>query len=428
MRIPKIIKKILYLVIGMAIIGNVSACAEPTEKVTVNQHPQYVSVHKTDGGSQANIWDLGNPYSFSSNGVEEIINTIGIKGSEDRRLAIAYTFSFARYDLQNTVVALGKVLDFSVRYDIPVILHLDGVNYVDNYPEIWNWFDESLPGYDPENAKNVERYDWGEGHEVKLGWRNWGTQIRVRPQMNLASEEFRAMNENCLNVLYKQIADWYNELSANKKYLLGGLVTGWELSTYAQNYYYEDGNSYYNSTKPDPDGSETSGSQDQATGYYASIPLGYAAAEQMGLQPEKGRITMETIDAICSDFMEFLIDIAMKNGIPADRIITHASELPPTANNGGGHSGIASISEHQSEGVMPGWSLYWDLAHNEPYIALAENGPWAAIEMRYWGLDYEFLNSVLNYKNCQVINIFNWENFKTDANTISALQRILRES
>lgn len=413
----------------LVVVVNMAACSDPKEEnVTVNQHPQYVSVHKIDNGSATNIWNLGNPYSFNSGAVEEIINTLGIKGNENRRLAISYTFSFARYDLQNSVSALEKVLDFSLRYDIPVILHLDGVNYVENYPEIWNWFDPELPGYDPENAKNVERYDWGEGHEVKIGWRNWGVQHRVKPQINLASEEFRKMQEDCLNVLYKQVADWYKDLSANKKYLLGGVVTGWELSTYAQNYYYEDGNSYYNSSKPDPEGGETSGSQDQASGYYASIPLGYAAAEKMGLQPEGGRITMETIDAICSDFMEFLIDLALENGIPADRIITHASELPATVNNGGGHSGVASISEHMAEGVMPGWSLYWDLADEDRMIDLLEGSPWAAIEMRYWGLNYSFLNTLLNYRNCQIINIFNWENIKSDTATISALQQILRES
>ncbi|MGN1099065.1 MAG: hypothetical protein ACI4S9_01860 [Christensenellales bacterium] len=423
----RFVKKLIILLMVCLMVGSLVSCGTEQEVATVNQFPQYISMHKTDSGSGSNIWNLGNPYTITESGVQEIINTIGLKGSEDRRLAIAYTFSFARYELSNTVAALEKILGYSEKYDIPVILHLDGVNYVDYYPEIWNWFDPTIAGYDPENRKNVERFDWGEGNEVKIGWRNWGTQMRVNPMINLASEEFRKMQKDCLDVLYKQVADWYKKLPVNKKYLLGGVVTGWELSTYAQNYYYEDGNSYYGSSKPDPTGTETSGSLDQATGYYASIPLGYAAAEQMGLQPEKGLLKMETIDAICLDFMEFLIDLAVENGIPANRIITHASELPKTVNYGGGHSGKASISKRINEGVTPGWSLYWDLAYEEKYVGLANGGPWAAIEMRSWGLSYDFLKSVISYRNCKLFNIYNWEAIKSDTATIEAIRQILNE-
>ena len=62
-----------------------------------------------------------------------------------------------------------------------------------------------------------------------------------------------------------------------------------------------------------------------------------------------------------------------------------------------------------------------------PYVDLANNGPWAAIEMRSWGLDYNFLNTLVNYRNCQIINIYNWEAIKTDTPTINALAQILNE-
>jgi hypothetical protein len=322
---------------------------------------------------------------------------------------------------------LLAVLDAAEELDVPIIIHIDCVNYLDYYPELWNWFDPNIAGYDPNNAANVERYDWGEGHEVMLGWRNWGSQHRVKPMVNLASSEFRQLNRDIMPEMYEIISDWYAGLSNNKKYLLGGVVMGWELSTYAQNYYYENGNSYYSQDPAnDPTGTETSGSVEKADGYYASIPLGYAAAETLGLQPEKGQLKMSTIDAICSDYMEFLIDMALMEGIPADRIITHASELPQTVNNGGGHSGSASISEHKVEGVMPGWSLYWDLAYEDTFIDLADGGPWAAIELRSWNLSYEFLDTLLNYRNCQIINIYNWESIEDDPNTIDALKKVLK--
>ena len=35
---------------------------------------------------------------------------------------------------------------------------LDGENWWDQTPELWNWWNASLPGYDPGNVNNVEWY------------------------------------------------------------------------------------------------------------------------------------------------------------------------------------------------------------------------------------------------------------------------------
>jgi hypothetical protein len=205
------------------------------------------------------------------------------------------------------------------------------------------------------------------------------------------------MQKNCLSELLPIIAGWYNALPEDKKYLLGGVVFGWELSTYVQAYYYDGGNELI--SKP--------ASQDPKGGVAESMPLGYAAAAALGLQSE-GVITAETEDKICSFYMEYLIDLAIEYGIAPDRIITHSFYGGETK-NGGGQSGAASISEHIEDGITAGWSFYGDsIFEMDNVIDLAGGHNWAAIEFKPWGLTYRLLHQVINYKGCRYINIYNW--------------------
>ena len=90
------------------------------------------------------------------------------------RPAVAYTFSYGAYPIDKVVASVKQLLQLSAANDVPVILHLDGVNYLTEYPQLWNFWDEDAPGYAPENRANVERYGWGEDNAVKIGWRTPG--------------------------------------------------------------------------------------------------------------------------------------------------------------------------------------------------------------------------------------------------------------
>ena len=84
---------------------------------------------------------------------------------------------------------LRKVIHLSEESGIPVHFHLDGQNWIGGRPDLWNWFDPDLPGYDPENKKNVEWTSWTPDSAVKICWRDWGCQIRILPAPNLFSPE-----------------------------------------------------------------------------------------------------------------------------------------------------------------------------------------------------------------------------------------------
>ena len=382
-------------------------------KTEGNNYPQYFSVHKTDLPGKLQ-WYLSDPSTINQESFDEIINCIGTKGTNNRRLAIAYTFEYARFPLVDVKKSIENMLILAEKNDVAVILHLDGVNYWNYYPQLWNFWNPNSPGYNPENYQNVERYGWNKDTTVKIGWRNWGSQFRVTPAPNLASTAFLEMQKDCLAVLLPTIFKWYNNLPQDKKYLFGGVVLGWELSTYVQCYYYDGGNDLLD--KPS--------SEDPTTGLNASLPLGYAAALELGLQ-NKGVITSETEDAICSFYMEYLISLAFKNGIPLDKIITH-SFYGGATQNGGGQSGAASVSKYAANGVLAGWSFYEETINSiDRVIDLADGRNWAAIEFKPWGLSYDLLNQVINYRNCRIINIYNWESVRDNVDYLKIFKDIL---
>jgi hypothetical protein len=215
-------------------------------------------------------------------------------------------------------------------------------------------------------------------------------------------------------MLLPVIAGWYDSLPRDKKYLLGGVVFGWELSTYVQTYYYDGGNDLI--SKPV--------TEDPKTGLIASLPLGYAAALELELQSE-GVITSKTEDAICSFYMKFLIDNAINNGIPPEKIITH-SFYGGATQSGGGQSGVASVSGYADKNILAGWSFYEDsIMSIDKVIDLAGGRAWAAIEFKPWGLTYELLNQVLNYRNCRIVNIYNWESVRDNSDYLKIFKDIL---
>jgi hypothetical protein len=393
-----------------------------TAPASASDAVQYLGVHKVDSSAtNDNRWSVFHPDSFSQAGIYEILNTVGTRGRTDRRLAVSYTFSYLNHDqdhpISKTVDSLKNLLKLAVSCDFPVIVHLDGVNWWSRRPELWNFYAPTAHGYNNENVNNVERYDWGttEGTAVKLGWRNWGQQQRIAPAPNLASVKFREEQVKALNVVLPVVAQWYNALPSDRKYLLGGVVFGWELSTYWNAYYYENGNDlltedslvWLNRHYPN----------DPQNGPGNTIPLGYAAAQTLGLQPEKGPIKSETIDAICKDYLEFLINEALRLGMDPKKIITHTL----FATN---HPGAASISNVTD--VIPGWTTSTTSFRNlDQVINKAGGRPWAAIEVHPQEIRADLLKSMFAHRNNRYINIFNWEQIKNNADFTGALKEAL---
>jgi hypothetical protein len=143
-------------------------------------------------------------------------------------------------------------MKLSQQANVPILINLDGVNWWEGRPDLWNWWDADKPGYNPDNRRNVEWTGWDESQAVKICWRNWGSQLRVLPAPNLASPAVLSAHVSALQRLVPRIAKWYGDLPANRKYLLGGIKIGHETSIGVNAYHYKDGNRYLEQKPYDP--------------------------------------------------------------------------------------------------------------------------------------------------------------------------------
>jgi hypothetical protein len=417
----------------------------------------------------------GLPDTYNEDGFKEVLDAIGTRGTSKRRPALFFTFNYFRQSIDLGVggeafpslrrllnqsfgfteggewtttamkQTLENVLAASLKTEMPVIIRLDGNEWWELRPDLWNWWNENEAGYNPDNINNVERFDWGTSTDtaVKIGWRNWGSQMRIPPAPNTASRKYREEQEKCLDLLLPVIADWYKDLPSDKKHLFGGMMFGWELSVYGNNYYYVNGNDFL-PQDPGDDPDRQKDSENSEIEYNPDDPkydqkrLGYAAAQILGLQDGKETLTQESLDEISVDYLDFLIGLAVKHGIPENLITTHV--LLPWPFSGNDQRGRAAVSK-KFKGVTPGWSWHgpsrglrslaitggwvidYTLSGLDRFIDYADGGPWSLSEtgsgISYSGSDIngvyktaaevqEGLEKVLAYRNNRKIIFVNW--------------------
>ena len=391
----------------------------------VSQYPQYIAVRAPTGYGEPN----GNP-DYEALYFDPIINIIGTRGKPERRLAFMYTFSYMDLPVNTVKTALSTMLRLSREKDLPIIIQLDGLIWWESRRDLWNFWDSTKPGYNPANVDNVERFDWGTDAStaVRAGWRNWtptrAGQFRVAPQPNLASDAVRKAQTDRLDVFLPRIKSWYDGLPADKKYLFGGLVLGWETSTYINAPYIDGGNDMLSQPAAD-DPARTWGAAGNV------LSLGYAAAQKLGLQPEKGPIKTETIDAIIKDYHTYMMSHVIEKGIDPKKLITHTIGPGPTGGTkrGGIHTGSGAVVD--IPGVLPGWSLY----ARAPYTNLgstidryAAGRPWANIELDNTDeMPAGYLKELINYKNNRYVGMLAWVSIKDNSHIINEIKDALNE-
>ena len=382
-----------------------SSSSRAAECATPPAFPQYLAFH------------VRSPRPAATN----MLQKLGTRGTATRRLAFSCSISYL--NVPDTAAArrslkkrLRRILSLAQKQNIPVIIHLDGVNWWGARPELWNWWNPDKPGYDPDNRQNVEWHDREPKHAVTIGWRNWGSQIRVGPQPNLLSPEFLRESDQMLRALVPVIAEWFRNLPRDKKYLLGGVVLGWEISPYIQHFYYPDGNTYLEKHPEDA-------SHDPTGGIQRSIPLGYAAAASLGIEHE-GTITTADLEKIIRAYSNHITRTARRAGLPRRRIILHGKVFEGTE-RGGAQSGRGVLNRNAVEG----WSFYGTMPSDiDSLLDELDGTPWAAIEVQPWGLTGEKVEAFFEHRNCRVVNVFNWRSVRDKADVLAALRPVLRKS
>ncbi len=266
--------------------------------------------------------------------------------------AIAVGAGFIIYCFERTAGVLEQEirehLRLSQELEVPVLVQLDAITFMGARPDLWNWWDPLQAGYNPANKDQVEWTGWSSDDAVKIGWLNWGRQIRLTPMPNLMSPVYRQAVADEMTQLITIVAQWYQQLPADKKYLFGGIKVTGEMWLGVNNWYYPNGNSYVGQ---DP-------ANDPQTGINVfDIPgrgvqtIGYAAVKTAGIRTS-GNITGGDIAAIARRHSEIVSKLCADLGIARDHIFAHAS----------GHGGDleACVNPYAS----PSWSFYGQDAVN----------------------------------------------------------------
>ena len=333
--------------------------------------------------------------------------------------------------------------------------YIDCENWWDQ-SNLWNFFDKNgsnADSYNPNNVYNVERWNWDISSSVQIGWRNWGSQIRVIPQQNILSKQVLNAYLPILTNIINYIANWYVNIlkPLKKEYLLTVIKLGWEAGVEYNAYYYPNGNQYRlsNNISNDP----TYGLDFSKYGLSGGLPLlGYAAANSSGLFKTKIK-NNETLDRYdISNITQFYINTLIQSVINRtnNNDSYNLNNINILINDGkfGNHVGgqyypynetvpFAAGFANSKYNMLPGWSFYDTIPQNIKQLIDEMNyynrSNWIAAE---WWLDggnntqlwYYNFNQTLSFFNCQSFAVYNWDNsFENNPYAIKATKQLLNE-
>lgn len=392
-------------------------------QVQAQSQPRYIFINTWTK------WSAGKPSTFNRKVIDQILQKIDAPKNEKIHLGISYNFDLLRYNLDSLEHSLEKYLALSQQVRVPILINLDGVNYWDGRPDLWNWWDPKKPGYNPDNKKNVEWTGWDESYAIKTAWRNWGAQFRVLPPPNLASPAVVKAHIVAFERLIPKIARWYAQLPQDQKYLLGGVKVGWEASIGVNAYYYKDGNRYLEKMPNDRSLDPMDSFRAEGGVFGGLVPIGYAAVKTSGIR-KQGQITREDIGLVVHKFLDTLSYTVNRLGLNKEQIYTHQGGTFAPWDK---HLSFSAASNAYSR---PGWSFYsTDPATAGDLIDVLdrrESSAWAAVEWWWPGTNKKEwmynLERTLGFKNCRFVTIYNWDNsFERIPEGIAAVREVIAQ-
>jgi len=338
-------------------------------------------------------------------------------------VGVGTIISYLATEPEETVRKLKHFLSTAEQCDLPVVIEMDGINWWQARPDLWNWWDENRPGYDPNNRKNVEWTDWTAESAVKIGWRNWGRQLRVDPMPNLMSPAYLEACHTEVRRLVPIIMDWWQALPAEKKHLLVSVQMGVECSIGANNWHYPNGNALLNKPeKEDP----TYGLNHEVLPGRGVQAMGYAAVNTLGLA-KQGELKEAHVTRVVSRYMSDLCKTVSDLGVPRDRLFAHA---------GGWKEGESIYFTALNPYACPGWSFYThakdpakDLTAMEA-VARSEAPFWGAVEWLLFNVEEQSewedaLHTFLVMPRLRYVQVRHWGSIKNDPMAIKAIQVLI---
>jgi hypothetical protein len=258
-----------------------------------------------------------NSVNYSSPDAYYTINkTFGSFEGKSVAVGVAPMFRVFQKDMSVFTEELKLHLQLSQQYKVPIFICLSTFVFNIARPDMWNWWDGTMPGYDPKNRYNVEWTDWTADSAVKIGWLNWGSQMRLPPMPNLMSPDFRKELKVAFITLGSIVKQWYNALPEDEKWLLIGFRSTDEVAIGVNNWYYPNGNSYLDK---DPKDDPQTGLQPLELPSRGVQTIGYAAVKTAGIK-KSGIITIEDINEVCQIHCSYSSKVLYDLGFPREMI------------------------------------------------------------------------------------------------------------
>lgn len=306
---------------------------------TITRDPQYIvinlsTINELNWAAPEDEWQQTvKPQVVKA--VEEIKRTWP-PGSNERKLAWSTLMEYMNFPMDVPgaqsvyAVKMRRILEVAEQENLPVFVPLNGFQWWDELPELYNWWDPDgthtpavffarqkskdfkerfIRGYNPDNKWNVEWQDFQT--PMQLNWRNWGGGgFRLAPPPNIlqhahAGLTYRTVVEErfaaILHELIPTVERWQQD---GKEDLFAGISLGTEVSLNA---------------------SVTRGDE--------FIPYGYRAVQDLlcpNDAPSCGNSrtwSSETIRQARQDALQsYMFDlslIARRMGLPKQRVYTH---------------------------------------------------------------------------------------------------------
>ena len=356
--------------------------------------------------------------------LDGIKEKLGIGGSTRIGVSTIYSYFQMPKEKQPITKQIENDLALILDADMPFLIQLDGEQWWQARPDLWNWWNPDLPGYDPNNTENVEWTGWGPERAIKNAWRNWGRQLRVLPPPNLMSSAYQEAWQKEMEEIVPIIVKWWCSLPPDKKDLFVGIKVGWESSIGVNAWFYPNGNELFDRSSAD----------DPQQGLDAEIlpgrgvqTIGYAAVYTAGIRRE-GEITEADLTEIAQRHLASLSKKASELGIPREKLFTHGAAWKDNE-----LLYEAALNRWSS----PGWSFYRhapDASKDQGIrraLSLSEAPYWAATE---WMLPHrdgerwkESLKLTLAIPRCRYVCIFNWQSIADSDSIHHAIRSIVMQ-
>ena len=369
--------------------------------------------------------DIPHSSQLNETFLTDIVEVLGTPQDKELRLGVSIVISMLSDQADEQEAKLRRILELSEKTDIPIYINIDGQNWVDSRPDLWNWWDSEAPGYNPDNCNNVEWYGWSADSAVKICWRDWGRQLRVRPALNIFAPKVIAAHKEGFDRLLPILKEWVDSLPKEKQHLFIGLHIGWEAGFNYNAYYYKDGNALYeqhpNTEEFDPKRTTI----DVLDPISNMEVLGYSAATTLGIKGE-GRLSLEDFESMTHRYLEMWCKHAATYGFTQEQIITHL---------GGTYSPFdrhyrywPAINEYST----PGWSFYSIDPHNagslDSDMEKAGRTRWAATEW-LWLDDsadkiYNNIQTTFSFRDCRMVVYYNWAGLSQNPEAQQAIRML----